>query len=49
MDWAYSDGAYYSQVRASSSFTVGVLVTFVLFGTEDEYRFEMIYSTDTYR
>ncbi len=48
MDWAYSDGAYYSQVRASSSFTVGVLVTFVLFGTEDDYRIEMIYSTDTY-
>ena len=49
-DLAYSDGAYYLRYRTPSLFNVGVLVTFVLFGfgDEDEYRIEMIYSTDKY-
>jgi hypothetical protein len=46
-NWAYSDGPYTARVRASSSFTVGMIVTFVLFGTEDSYRIEMEYYTET--
>ena len=47
-NWAYSDGAFNAQVRTSSSFVVGALVTFVLFGSEEEFRIEMDINTDTY-
>lgn len=47
-NWAYSDGAFNTEVRTSSSFVVGVLVTFVFLGTEDEYRIEMEFQTNTY-
>jgi len=47
-NWNYSDGPFVqSNIKASSSFAVGVLVTFVLFGTEDDYYIQMVYETDS--
>jgi len=46
-NWAYSETPVVSYSRTTAAFVVGAVVTFVLFGTEEEYWFNMTFETST--